>query len=67
MKQSQHITGAYLDGISEGRSLLSNFPNIDKEQALRNATINMKRHSGAMKDCFRGERDFWRNQLKKGE
>ena len=63
-----HINGAYLDGIGEGRGFLKANPDLTREEmqgCLDNAKENMKRHSFAMKDYFRGERDFWKNQLKK--
>lgn len=64
------ITGAYLDGIAEGRSFLKANPDMTVEDmlhALEIAKINVARHSYAMKDYFRGERDFWINQIiKKG-
>lgn len=65
---NQQITGAYLNGIKEGRSFLKANPDIsraDMEEIAWNCNTNANRHSGAMADCFRGERDFWRNQIKK--
>lgn len=64
------INGAYLDGIKEGRVFLKNFPEQsnnrdDIKKHIANAKENIERHSGAMRDCFRGNRDFWQNQLKK--
>lgn len=66
------ITGAYLDGIAEGRSFLKANPSVSQNvttmQLLRkNAQDCMRNHSGAMKDCFKGERDFWNNQIKKAK
>lgn len=64
----QQVTGAYLDGIAEGRRFLkanSDMTLEDMQHALRIAKINVTRHSYAMKDCFKGERDFWKNQIKK--
>lgn len=62
-----HINGAYLDGISDGRSLLKANPNwgfIEIQTCYKNSRENVKRHSFAMKDYFKGEQDFWKNQLK---
>ena len=60
-----YINGAYLDGIAEGRALLKANPDIDILKCYQNACKNVKRHQFAMKDCFKGERDFWKNQLNK--
>lgn len=49
---SQQVTSAYLDGIKEGRDFLKNFPS---EAAMRI-------HSGVMKEFYKGQRDFWKNQ-----
>jgi len=69
-RQNTVLNGAYLDGIAEGRSFLNANPSVkgDKttmQMLMRNAQDCMRTHSGAMKDCFRGERDFWNNQIKK--
>lgn len=61
----QTITRAYILGIKEGRSLLKAYPDIDKQSALDTARKLARQHSGDMKDMFRGEADFWKNQLKK--
>lgn len=63
----QQVTGAYLDGIQEGRSFLKQNPTMTTQEMKRckeNAQELMRQHSYAMKDCFRGERDFWANQIK---
>lgn len=67
MQPTLQATGAYLDGVAEGRRLLKANPQItldDMEAYERAAGICMRRHSDAMRDCFKGERDFWRNQIK---
>lgn len=67
MEHNTHINGAYLEGIAEGRSFLKANPDLtleDIQTCYANACENVKRHSFAMKDCFKGERDFWSNQLK---
>jgi hypothetical protein len=61
------VSGAYVDGIIEGRQFLKANPwmtAVDKQRCMENAAENMRRHSGLMRDAFKGERDFWRNQLK---
>ena len=65
----QTVTDAYLLGIKEGRALLNAFPDVTPQEMRRhaqNCSELVKRHSGVMRDTFRGERDFWNNQIKKG-
>ena len=55
-------------GIKEGRDFLKSFPDISLEEMQsceQIAAINMKSNANEMRDCFKGERDFWRNQIKK--
>ena len=61
----QSITDSYCLGIKEGRELLKNCPDIDLCAARLNAIENMRRHSGTMHEIFKGQRDFWNNQIKK--
>jgi len=64
----KQISSAYIDGIKEGRNLLRANPDMTRtEMEMRLITLNVlcKNHSYAMKDFFKGERDFWKNQLKK--
>ena len=66
---TQHIKGAYIDGIKEGRSFLNNNPDLtlaEMKRCKKNAHELMKKHSHEMKDSFKGERDFWAQQIKKG-
>lgn len=58
------ISQAYILGIKEGRAMLNASPEIDRQAAYDNAKRLALSHSGDMKDLFRGERDFWKNQLK---
>lgn len=61
------ISDAYILGIKEGRSFLSNNPGMtkdDMQSAMANCSSNMASHSQPMKDIFKGQRDFWRNQIK---
>lgn len=49
------VSGAYVEGITEGRQFLKANPGM--------TDADKRRHSGLMRDAFKGERDFWRNQL----
>jgi hypothetical protein len=64
------ITQAYIMGIKEGRALLTACPGLDRVEILDildNITSTLKRgFSGDVADMLRGERDFWKNQLKEG-
>lgn len=66
MKQ---ITQAYLIGIKEGRQLNNLQGPFDKSE-IQGMITNLQRlvreYSGSMKGTFKGELDFWTNQLKKG-
>lgn len=63
-------TQAYIMGIKEGRSLLTAEPSLDRVEILDiidNLTSTLKRgFSGDVADMLRGERDFWKNQIKDG-
>ena len=62
------VTGAYLDGIAEGRAFLKANPNLTHAEiktCMENAAANMRRHAFAMKDCYKGQRDFWRYQIER--
>lgn len=61
------VSESYIQGISEGRAYLKEFPNQtadDIKHHLVNirATINFS--ALEVKEILRGERDFWINQLK---
>ncbi len=66
MKQT--VTGEYLSGIKEGREYLKRFgkQSADEIRAhIRNLDACLARgFAKPMADGFRGERDFWSNQLK---
>lgn len=67
----QTVTQEYLDGIREGRELWNTLaPECRLEEApayLANVEATMRTFSaGPVKDLLRGERDFWRNQIRKG-
>ncbi len=59
------VSTAYIDGIREGREVFSQHrylcPKIEHE-SFKNLALS---HSGAMKDFYKGQRDFWKNQIKK--
>ena len=61
-------TQAYIMGIKEGRALLTATPSLDRVDIMDiidNLTSTLKRgFSGDVADMLRGERDFWKNQLK---
>lgn len=62
------VTDAYLLGIREGREYLNRFkPDVQQmRDVLANveATLRMK-FGPEVGDLLRGERDFWRNQIKR--
>lgn len=67
MKQ-QTISQAYALGISEGRALLKENPGFtraDMQRCMENASDCMRTHGGDMREAFKGQRDFWKNQIKK--
>lgn len=61
-----HVTQAYLDGIAEGRALMRQ--GVTPADALPTLTELCRRFDAQspVGQLYRGERDFWRNQLKKG-
>lgn len=66
------VTEAYLLGIKEGRNHLNNFPelinDIETMQTIAySSTVLAKNSSGEMKEFHKGDRDFWRNQIKKAK
>lgn len=61
----KEVTSAYLDGIKEGRNMYNQHSYLDPAHELESFNILVKSHSGAIKDFYKGQRDFWKNQLKK--
>ena len=68
----QTVSQAYLLGISDGRLLLKRFraDGIADLDTFKAALTNCEELLGQgfasdMRDCLRGERDFWRNQVKR--
>lgn len=71
---TQTVTEDYLEGIREGRTLLRQWqmqgePDIaSMARTAHDTTTRLCREFDAQSpvgQLFRGERDFWRNQLKK--
>lgn len=67
------VTDSYLIGILEGRAMMSEMKargevitNAEMQAFVDNARANIKRgFAREFADVFKGERDFWLNQLKK--
>lgn len=61
------VSQYYILGIKEGRSFLSHNPDLTV-QDMKECADDCKRlardFSQPMKDVFKGERDFWINQIK---
>ena len=61
------ISNYYIMGIKEGRSVLTSNPDFtvaDMKECADTAKRLIREFSGEMKDMFKGERDFWLNQIK---
>jgi hypothetical protein len=65
---SQTVTAEYIMGISEARAFKNKFPDVDPANEIDtlNRTIRMFGSDSAVGQMLRGERDFWRNQIRKG-
>lgn len=63
----QTITQEYLDGIQEGRKIFKGEGVKDARAHLDNLIVTCRRFgaSSPVGQMLRGERDFWRNQLRK--
>jgi len=63
------VSESYLLGIAEGRELLRQYGpwSRDDMQRMAENLHDLARQGFApeMRDMFKGERDFWRNQLRK--
>lgn len=61
------VSTHYLDGIKEGRAILTQYGSDDASARLENlnSTIKGFAASSPVGQLLRGERDFWRNQIKK--
>jgi hypothetical protein len=63
-------TESYILGIKEGRSLLTSNPDFtvqDMKECAETCKRLIPQYSQPMKDVFKGERDFWLNQIKMKE
>ena len=62
------VTSDYINGIREGRETLRRCGPSVARQELDNltATVRMFDASNPVGQMLRGERDFWRNQIKIG-
>lgn len=63
----QSYSMEYLDGIKAGRELkrVNNPGLVDMRAYLRSCEATMREFSaGLVRDMLKGERDFWRNQIK---
>jgi len=60
------VTAEYLDGIKEGRAWLRQHGSDDAPAILDNLNRTIKGFDtqSPVGQMLRGERDFWRNQLK---
>ena len=63
----QTVTAEYLEGIKEGRAAFKQhgLSIAHDELANLNSTIKGFAASSPVGQMLRGERDFWRNQLKR--
>lgn len=62
---NQIISESYLLGIKDGRETLNYFPDLCPKTEYEGSARLMASHSGDMKEFFKGQRDFWKNQIKK--
>lgn len=65
----QTVTSSYLDGIAEGREYLNKYGADDAAAHVANLEACCREFgpSNPVGQLYRGERDFWRNQLKKAK
>ena len=63
-----NATTYYLEGIREGRAWLREYGAADARDHLSNLERTCKSFDAQspVGQLLRGERDFWRNQIKKG-
>lgn len=62
-----NVSQAYLMGIREGREFLKAFPDCDPAEELAACKAMLAQgFSGDMAEFIRGERDFWKKQVRKG-
>jgi hypothetical protein len=59
------LSSYYIEGIKEGRGIHSQHGYLCPQNEYENCKELAKKHAGPMKDFFLGQRDFWKNQIKK--
>jgi len=64
---TQTVTAEYLMGITEARKFMRAYPHINPAMEIDTltATIKLFDAQSPVGQILRGQRDFWRNQLKK--
>jgi|TARA_R110000868_G_scaffold379419_1_gene645233 hypothetical protein len=62
----QTVTAEYLMGISDARKFMRAYPHINPATEIDTLTSTIKLFgaSSPVGQMLRGERDFWRNQIK---
>ncbi len=66
---SKTVTAEYIEGIKEGRAWLNRYGMDDAQAHLDNLTRTARTFDAQspVGQMLRGERDFWRNQIKKSK
>lgn len=61
------VSASYIDGIKEGREIASKYGIADATARLDNLNRTIKGFaaSSPVGQFLRGERDFWKNQIKR--
>ena len=60
------VSEAYLLGIREGREFLKRFPDSNPRHEYEACCRTLREgFSGDMAEFMRGERDFWKNRIKR--
>lgn len=66
--RAREVSETYIMGIKEGRHIFTKHPDMSLEEMkeiVQQCKLLARDHSQPLKDVFRGERDFWLNQMKK--
>lgn len=66
---SKIVTAEYIEGIKEGRADFKRYGMVDAQARLDNLIATARRFDAQspVGQMLRGERDFWRNQIKKAK
>lgn len=59
------LSEAYIMGINEGRDTLRHFPDLCPKTEAQGCARLMSSHSYIMRQFFKGQHEFWKNQIKK--